>query len=51
METKTIDCTPSWKATVSLIILILEKGDKDGVAREELMRMAELADKYVASVS
>lgn len=50
-ETKTIDITPTWSQAASMLALVLENGTEEGKrdARKELARMAELADKYVAS--
>jgi hypothetical protein len=44
-----IDATPTWAEILPTLLLILESGDAAGkkVAREELNRMAEIADKYV----
>ena len=52
MNTKTIDMTPSWEGAVSYLILILESGTSEGkqIAKEELRRMAKLADLYAESV-
>ena len=47
----TIDLTPTWRAIVPLLIEGLTNGTPEGnrIAREELHRMAGLADKYVES--
>lgn len=44
METIELDVT--WQGVLPIILLLLEKGDAEGrkTAREELTRMAELAD-------
>jgi len=46
---KKINLTPTWKQWTSTILLILEAGDETGkkLAKEELYKMAELADKFV----
>lgn len=46
---ETIDCTPTWSAIVGLLITVLEHGNEEGKkqAREELKRMAEIADRFV----
>lgn len=46
----TIDMTPTWEETGVMLIRILEDGNETGRknARVELMRMARLADAYVA---
>ena len=46
MATEYIDITPTWRAIVPLLMAGIEAGS--GIAREELYRMAELADRYVA---
>ena len=45
---KTIDITPTWTAITPVLCRVLESGTYDGVkvATQELMRMAELADRY-----
>lgn len=47
----TIDCTPSWVSILPMILVLLENGNAEGqlAAREELGRMARLADAYVAA--
>lgn len=47
----TIDITPTWEAVLPIYMDALEYGQGPGVfaAREELRRMAKLADLYVAS--
>lgn len=46
-----ITCTPSWSGILPGLLAILEDGDNEGkaIAKQELKRMAELADKYVQS--
>lgn len=46
----TIDLTPTWSATLQVCLIALENGAPEGqrMAREELARMAKLADAYVA---
>lgn len=45
-----IDCTPSWKAILPTLLALIEMGSAEGkvAAKEELARMARLADLYVA---
>lgn len=54
MEKKvvTIDCTPTWSGILKYYLVILEDGNAEGkkIAKKELARMAELADKYVALI-
>lgn len=47
----TIDLTPTWRAILPVLIEGLIHGTEAGrsIAREELTRMADIADKYVAS--
>ena len=46
---KTIDCTPTWAALVPVLIVGLLDGSPTAqqIAREELQRMASIADRYV----
>lgn len=46
---KTIDVTPTWTDVLPVLLAAIEDGTFEGqkVAREELFRMAELADRYV----
>ncbi len=46
---RTIDCTPTWSALVPMLIAGLIDGSPTSqqIAREELQRMASLADRYV----
>lgn len=45
-----IKLTPTWEAMTRLFIALLEDGDAEGreTARNELLRMARIADRYVA---
>ena len=47
----TIDCTPTWAAILPILLLALEEGGETGkrAAREEITRMAAIADLHVAS--
>jgi len=47
----TIDLTPTWLAMAPIIIAAMENGTSDGVkmAKEEIYKMAKLADAYAAS--
>lgn len=44
-----IDCTPSWEGLLPYLLTVLRDGSWEGqkLAREELTRMAKLADRYV----
>ncbi len=46
---QTIDCTPTWSGILPALLNVLENGTEEGkkLARIELKRMAEVADKYV----
>lgn len=48
---KTIDCTPTWIAILPMLLAGYEDGSATSrqIAKEELERMAKLADLYVAS--
>ena len=50
---KTIDITPTWEGILPALLAVIENGNFEGrkVAIEELTRMAQLADLYVASQS
>ncbi len=50
---KTVDITPTWEAILPALLAVIENGNFEGrkVAIEELTRMAQLADLYVASQS
>jgi hypothetical protein len=47
---RTIDITPTWSGILPALELALMHGSAEGrkMAREELARMAALADRYVA---
>lgn len=47
----TIDMTPTWEGLLPGLLLAIENGTAEGrrIAREELARMAQVADLYVAS--
>ena len=45
METETIDCTPNWEATATMLALILESGDDKTWARSEIIRMGQIIDR------
>ena len=51
-EVTTIDLTPTWAGALRMLLLLWTDGDHEGrkVAREELFKMATLADKYVELV-
>ena len=48
-DSKTIDCTPSWSAMVSVILALLQDGNEEGkkVAKEQMKHMAVVADMWV----
>lgn len=48
----TIDATPTWAAILPILILGIESGNETGraTAKAELLRMAEAADKFNASI-
>jgi hypothetical protein len=45
-----IDCTPTWRGILPVLLLLITDANAKGQAeaREELQRMADLADRYVA---
>ena len=45
----TIDITPTWEAILPIMLAAVENGTQKGraIAKEELLRMAKLADLYV----
>ena len=47
---ETIDITPTWSALIPAICAVIEDGSPEGrkAAKEELMRLAQLADDYNA---
>lgn len=49
----TIDLTPTWQGVLPILLAALENGTDEGnkIAREELRRMAEAADRFNASTS
>lgn len=49
IKNQTIDLTPSWAGVANIILLALEHGTPEGkaVAKQELRKMAAVADKYV----
>jgi hypothetical protein len=48
----TVDLTPTWSEILPMLLLAIEDGNATGkqVAREELARMAGIADKYVSYI-
>lgn len=48
-----IEITPTWRSVLQPILVLLEIGTFEGkkIAIEELERMADLADRYVAEKS
>lgn len=47
---KTIDCVPTWESCVPMLIHLMESDttrESSQIAKEEIRRMAKLADKYV----
>jgi hypothetical protein len=49
VQTQTIDLTPTWRGILPALLAIYESGDRQ-TAIDEMVRMANLADKYVAFV-
>ena len=51
---KTIDITPTWEAVTPILLMTLQRTKNDteatDIAQKELMRMANLADKWVKHV-
>jgi hypothetical protein len=47
----TVDLTPTWEEMVQTLLMLLMNGNSEGreTAQVEIMRMAGLADRYVAS--
>ncbi len=47
---RTVDCTPDWRGILPLLLAALTDGTAEGrkIAREELQRMADVADKAIA---
>ncbi len=46
----TIDATPTWSGILPALLVLIENGSPGAsIARDELKRMAQLADLYVAS--
>jgi hypothetical protein len=45
---QTFDCTPTWESLLPAMIHLIESGGKSSsqVAKEELQKMAQAADKY-----
>jgi hypothetical protein len=50
-EVRKVDITPTWAAVLPVLLLGYEQGNATGraIARDELGRMADLADRYVAA--
>lgn len=46
---ETVDVTPTWPEAAQILLAGIEHGTGEGkrIAREEIMRMAEIAQKYV----
>jgi len=49
--TRTINITPTWEGITPMLLAVIENGTPEGAAeaREELMRMARIADRAVAA--
>lgn len=49
MATEYIDMTPTWVGVLPILMAALEDATPEGkeIARQELYRMADLADRYV----
>ncbi len=50
MTSKTIDLTPTWREILPALLALMENPETRRDAADELTRMANLADKYVAVV-
>lgn len=52
MQPKFFDLTPTWSATIPVLVAALQNGTKKGkeMAMDELKRMARYADLYVKQV-
>ena len=51
MSNKTIDITPTWSATMDILILMLESGDDEGkaLAKQELRDLGKQLDEMKGS--
>lgn len=49
-QTEVIDVTPTWSGMLHSLVAVIQDGNAEGkkLAMDELKRMAELADRYVA---
>ena len=49
MTTQYVDMTPSWEGLLPYLLTIMRDGTTEGqkLARQELTRMAKMADRYV----
>lgn len=50
MAARTIDITPTWRGIMPVLIEGIRHGTPEGqrIAREELMRLADIADREIA---
>jgi hypothetical protein len=50
-QSGSVDITPTWEATLPLLLAVITDGTPEGqaVAREELTRMARIADHCIAN--
>jgi len=51
-EKQTIDLTPSWVEAANICLVVLESGTPEGKkqAKQEILKMARIADEYKALV-
>jgi hypothetical protein len=53
-QTVTIDCTPTWEGILPWLIAMIEENGHSAqattIAKEQLKKMAQVADKYVESI-
>ena len=47
-KTKTVRSDVTWEQVVPVLIAMVQNGDRHGDAREELIRLAKIADAYIA---
>ena len=52
VKTKSINLTPTWKATAHMLLLVIEKSssnDDKAYARKELLRMGNIIDQLTST--
>lgn len=47
-KAKTVTADPTWEQVVPVLIAMVQNGDRHGDARDELIRLAKIADAYIA---